>query len=611
MPIEDVDYLRGNSVKQSYVFMIDSKDRDKAVYRTPAEYVVDFNPPFENVIGLEVLDASVPRTMYNVDVYNNQMRFFIHTSNYNWDTFGETSWCNVAIETGDYTIQTLIPALNTALQMRLNQDSNQPMVSITVESVSNPPDIKNTLRFYAPYPFVLDMTTNVAETVGFDMPTSVSESATTRWYDIFSKPVLLTSPRKSTIYQRLPSKTNTEIISELNLTNGERQWLYFARGIYENSHLYDSVDIPFVIGDTSTYGHTVQVFEGPRSVIRARGLSASARVAQRFSVTAQVYLTKIEVAFTGPRESNFQTLLDTNAQWAIVRTAVGATSPLGGTTVASGNIGVSAVDGSYSTVALTDDTVLLEPSVGYWLVLRNNDNLPLSVYYNNVVNLQGNPMVVTANSGVSWFSLDEPDIPYQMSCRLTGNYEYHQITSPGIYNLIGEKYVVLRCKEIEENSFRSLAYTKHNLGLAKFRLGIVGYSETRLDFNKVPLREFHPIGRLSRMTLRFEVSGGMLYDFKGVNHTITVAIHYLEPIQKTKFQQSILNPNYTGDFIGYRFHEDDQEGDSDDQEEDYSRDALGDYKKYEQRYHPEFVELENRRRMEDLYFSQRDRGSDQ
>jgi hypothetical protein len=611
MPIEDVDYLRLNSVKQSYVFMVDSKDRDKLIYRTPAEYGVEFNPPFENVIGLEVLDASVPRTMYNVDAYNNQLRFFIYTSNYNWNGFTEGSWCNVAVETGDYTVQTLVPALNAAMQMRLNQDSNQPMVNITVEPISNPPDIKNKLRFYAPYPFMLDMTTSIAETLGFDMPISPTEAAVmplaSRWYNIFLKSSILTSPRKSEIYLRLPSKTNTEIIAELNLTNDERTWLYFARGIYENQNIYASVDIPFAIGDTSTYGTEVSVFEGPRSVIRARTISASSRIAQRFSVSSQIYLTKIEVAFTGPRESNFQTLLDTNAQWSLIQTAVGATSPLGGITLDSGNIAVSAVDGSYSVAALTTETLRLVPNMGYWMILRNNDNLPLSVYYNNVVNLQGNPMLVSANSGVSWFSLDEADIPYQMSCRLTGNYEYHEITAPGIYNLIGEKYVVLRCKEIEENSFRSLAYMKHTLGLAKFRLGVVGYSETRLDFNKVPLREFHPIGRLSRLSLRFEVSGGMLYDFKGVNHTITMAIHYLEPIQKLKFQQSILNPNYTGDFIGYRFHEDDQEGDSDDQEEDYSRDALGDYKKYEQRFHPEFIELENQRRMEDLFLSQRDR----
>ena len=149
------------------------------------------------------------------------------------------------------------------------------------------------------------------------------------------------------------------------------------------------------------------------------------------------------------------------------------------------------------------------------------------------------------------------------------------------------------CFPVTIDSYRSLAYSKYNLGLAKFRLGVVGYSENRLDFSKVPLREFHPIGKLSRLTLRFETPSGNLYDFKGVNHNITLSIHYLEPIQKVKFKQSILNPNYQGDFIGYRFREDDQEGDSDDQDEDFSRDVIGDYKKYETQYHPENIRIHN------------------
>lgn len=60
-----------------------------------------------------------------------------------------------------------------------------------------------------------------------------------------------------------------------------------------------------------------------------------------------------------------------------------------------------------------------------------------------------------------------------------------------------------------------------------------------------------------------------------------------------QFQKSILNPNYNGNFIDYRFKEDDQEGDSDDQEEDFSRDPIGDYKKYEQMYMPENIRQRN------------------
>ena len=52
MPIEDVDYLKQNSQKQSYIFLVNSKDRNKEAYPTPSEYVVDFSQLFYNVIGL-------------------------------------------------------------------------------------------------------------------------------------------------------------------------------------------------------------------------------------------------------------------------------------------------------------------------------------------------------------------------------------------------------------------------------------------------------------------------------------------------------------------------------------------------------------------------------
>ena len=594
MPIEDVDYLRENSIKQNYIFIVDSKDRDKVSYRTPSEYVVDFEKPFENVIGLEVIDASIPRTMYNVDAYNNGLRFFVHTSNYAWDGFGESSWCNVSVDPGDYTIQTLVPALNTQMVMNVNgvvSGADGSNVGITVETLSNPPDIKNKLKFYCPYPFVLDMTASMAETLGFDLHTSTGR-AESEWYSVFDTTKLLTTSWKQAIYALLPSKTNTDIIQDLALTLVQRQWLYFIRGVYENHQLYESVNRAFVLGDPSTYGESVTVFDGPRSVIRSQTISSVAYSAQRFTVGAQLYLTSVQVAFTGPRELQYQNLLDTSAQYALYEVPANAPAPTPGsrTLIASGNIGITAIDGTLSSALLTQ-TCLLRPDQSYWLVIYNADSQPLSVYYNNVTVNRGNPFLVSADAGVTWSSLDEVDIPYQMSCVLVGNYEYHEIIAPGIYNLVGEKYITMRCKEIEENSYRSLAYSKYTIGLAKFRLGVVGYSENRLDFSKVPLREFHPIGKLSRLTLRFETPSGNLYDFKGVNHNITLSIHYLEPIQKIKFKQSILNPNYHGDFIGYRFREDDQEGDSDDQDEDFSRDVIGDYKKYELQYHPENVRL--------------------
>jgi hypothetical protein len=200
----------------------------------------------------------------------------------------------------------------------------------------------------------------------------------------------------------------------------------------------------------------------------------------------------------------------------------------------------------------------------------------MSVYYNDIPASQGSSlgqyMLMSSDSGRNYSNpYNDPitGLEFNVSMSITTRNEYHVVTAPGILSLVGERFTVLRCKEIEENSYRSLAYSTHCLGLAKFRLGVVGYSENRLDFSKVPLREFHPIGKLSRLSFRFETASGLLYDFKGVNHTITFAVHYLEPTQKNEFARSILNPNYTGEFIK-DIHYGEIEEDSDDQEFDFS-----------------------------------------
>ena len=80
MSIEDIDYLKKNSIKESFLFIVDSKDRDYLKYPDPNYYSIKLNTPFKNVIGIEVIDYSIPRTMYSLDIYNNNLYFYIANS---------------------------------------------------------------------------------------------------------------------------------------------------------------------------------------------------------------------------------------------------------------------------------------------------------------------------------------------------------------------------------------------------------------------------------------------------------------------------------------------------------------------------------------------------
>lgn len=547
MPIEDVDYLKQNSIVQSYIFLVDSRDRDRGAYPTPSEYVTTFTMPFTNVIGLQLIDASIPRTMYNIDNYNNTISFYIHSQS-NTDPLSVSSnYKSIFVEPGNYTIQTLLPTLTKLLTMHVDDDESKPIATITARSVSNPPDLKNKIEFRCPYPFAFDMkNSTIAETLGFDL---------------FADPIERYS------YTKINSSSN------------------------ENNQLYHSVNITPTNTSNPVLSDPYPLFTGPRGVLRKLDVSSTKYVAQRFTVGSRTYLTGINAAFAFDSGSPVPFSIHTGS----------AISPYMAPqyTLLTSNMNIDAVNGTLSDTSINPPVLLVENTY-YWLMFGKNDmTSSTAIYYNDINPYIGlHTLYSSSDSGITWTTPDVADINYQLSVQIIVADEYNRIEAPGIFNLIGEPYIVLRCPEIEQNSFRSLSAMKNSLGLAKINLGIVGYTDPRFDYNSVPSRDFHPIGKFSRMTVRFETSKGKLYDFKGVNHTLTFAIRYYEPTQKNKFEYSLINPNYDGDFLKYMFHRGDEnaEEDSDDESEDYSRDNLKNYRVVEARNTPERLEYEDRER---------------
>jgi hypothetical protein len=131
--------------------------------------------------------------------------------------------------------------------------------------------------------------------------------------------------------------------------------------------------------------------------------------------------------------------------------------------------------------------------------------------------------------------------------------QVYKIEAPGLANLFGERYLVLKIKEIEDHLLGSHSYTNSSPGIGMFKLAANFNDVTNLRFDYVSLvkKPFHPIGKMTKITLRFETSKGELYDFKGVDHQLLLVIKFLIPTQKQVFQRSVLNPNYDPDFVKY------------------------------------------------------------
>jgi len=80
-------------------------------------------------------------------------------------------------------------------------------------------------------------------------------------------------------------------------------------------------------------------------------------------------------------------------------------------------------------------------------------------------------------------------------------------------------------------------------------------AQLRFDFINLIKKPFHPIGKLSKITMNFTLSDGTLYDFKGVDFQVLISIKYYAAKNKTEKDlnqvKSILNPNYNPDYLTY------------------------------------------------------------
>jgi len=143
--------------------------------------------------------------------------------------------------------------------------------------------------------------------------------------------------------------------------------------------------------------------------------------------------------------------------------------------------------------------------------------------------IQDNVLLTTDT--INGFSTD-----VSLNVNITYSIPQFSIIAPGMYNMIGDSYVTLRCTELDQHmgSINSSNYSdgtgqvvqkNFDYGLAVFKLGLVGYQDEKFD-NTFIDRDFFPIGKLSQLSFRFERWDGSLYDFKGINHTFTLQVKY-------------------------------------------------------------------------------------
>ena len=144
MSIEDIDYLYKNSIKDNAVIFVDSSKRDKLTYPDPNSYTINFDEPFKYVYGIEILDASIPRAMYQIDENNNKLEFFIGDANTNDTNYVSNNFKIKSIEIApqDLDLDDLVEKINDEIKEDVT-------VKIKPLSVSSPSSEISKIFFFS------------------------------------------------------------------------------------------------------------------------------------------------------------------------------------------------------------------------------------------------------------------------------------------------------------------------------------------------------------------------------------------------------------------------------------------------------------------------------
>ena len=651
MSIEDINYLRNNSIKQHYTFIIDSVDRDRYKYPNPNKYVIEFNVPFKNVIGLEIIDSSIPRTMYNIDYENNLIYYYIGKKNNDYNIINgikeienETNLlinCDFSddgyaiIENNKYIeLNNNINLYNIYKRGGIGGDNIGITFSFKIKVTSNISNIINVNEKY----YILNMgyyhlhliddldNPKIGRYLYSGILVYIKKNIVTpSLYDIYF--VIGYDNSDAINIKEVIQGVNLEIENHICWTISEnndwRIYISTKSELYTKVNNYKSINNVFYteknIGRecNNTFNNLTKISE----LTYKYGWNNNIKLhIKDFKIYNKV-LTGDDIEMCKNNTMNMKNLpiwykLDSNN--------------INDNKLNSGSskfinyedifIKFSIEEGDYTFKSFltkydktdtyeigfkkhTDpaevsnliDIYSMNPFIIDMKKSTISENLGFDLYANavpehNNVRYINKPINNTNEKMMKMFYSVNITI-HEKQVSNVGVYDNYIVTSPGIVYFIGNKYILLRCPEIEEHLFGSLSYSKYSLGLAKFRVDNVGINTERLVITKLPVREFHPIGKLSRLTLIFETSRGTLYDFKGVNHNITFAVYYFEPTQNKFPEGSILNPEYKMNYMEYKYYEEEIEGDSDEEEiDEYSRDNIDDYIKKENEYSNEGME---------------------
>ncbi len=622
MTIDDIHYLYRNSIKNNVVLLIDSSRRNKFHYRTPSEFVVEFPEPFRNVIGCEVLNAAIPRTTFTVDKHNGRLRTWMYT--YTLDDVNtmeiKNEFHDVELRPTDFTqADSLLSDIVSAFR-NIDQTFNVVPDSAAFDSDATIAE-SGYLKFSSRRsPFIIDaslLNSPMAPILGFSLHASNQDDGYVIKDDLFSRDLrMFTMPSAQTIINEekcLADSFSIKVDRSNPNGNGRVIILDQATGVLsyvlslDEHNIVKKINCGILIKSVSINNTTLDI-----SNLGSQFVKDSIYIKNIGSLSDDVTIVEIKVEFvytmdnskklyTIPKHEFFcSTTNDTNGDQdnPIQLTSDEYTDESTVRFVNSSNyeaINLHKFKFKISQIPNLDEGVvyiMLESTHS-----TNDQNLVIECIYsssngqyyltydiswdNTAERLNLSPFnfirILDANYALylvkSTNMVDVRNNRIDILEVLANDYDENiiynsvmynttfEMVPPGIINMVTENYVTLRCPEIENHSRGAMDANDVSPGLALFTIDVrSGYAANKNEFFSVKYKEFHPIGKLSRLHFRFErKSDGKLYDFKGVDLHFILSLKVLSPsklnFKDAKDMEYPLNPNYNPDYQGFMQNE--------------------------------------------------------
>jgi hypothetical protein len=560
MPIEDIQYLYENSTKESIVLLIDSNKRNKDTWRNPSEFEIDFPEPFKNVYGVEVLNASIPRTTFTVDKHNRSLRICTRNTTYSIDFVDFNATVN-DYNSGEKLISGLTSELSSEIESTLTMTANSE-ISEADNNIASKGYLKMTSGYSA---FVIDVrNSTLSKTLGFTLTPMLSEEGyltKNQFFELESKLFLMniadanvladTALHEETVYENVlvdadfkctisieNKKINcgllihgitidgavvsdTNSILESTLIKDEVKMTLDANVFKPNNTYTIKLSYYYLMDSSKKYEDVpFRSFFASEKVNDIRKIDFPQPLSSKLVIDEDVFISRFKLRI------NDQIVDDTEKHIYVL---------LEGTTDSKNKYFIQCR--------------YFKTASGYFIEYDVQNTNPFNF---TKIKMDSYTLKYVKYATASSYEVIEVVSVVKSSSDMYADIEF-KIVPPGVLNMITENYVLLRCPEIENHIRGSYDVNDASPGLALFNIDESGYVRTDTEFYSVVYKEFHPIGKLSKLHFKFErKTDGQLVDFKGVDVHFILSVKMYNPkkLDPGKMVHE-LNPNYNPDYLGF------------------------------------------------------------